>query len=212
MKTQNVVMPVKTGISSSARNWIPAFAGMTILMFASLPALAAPFTFAPENCDFQITFPEKPFIEQRCKEDKKDCEDIATFTQTKDASAISFRVSCRPEKTEELKKIKSDDLKRILQDMAKTAGAAPFADDAASLEGNVLSAVTLAIGKRNERDLLYTGQIWVGSKSLFTLESEITGPDNEAINKTYSGILKDMKLKSAAAKEKADTPPIKKTP
>jgi len=211
MKIQNIVMPVKIGISLSFIRGIPAFAGMVMLLLFSAPALAAPYVFAPENCDFQMSYPEKPFIENRCK-DGKNCEEIATFTRTKDAAAINFRVSCRPENAAALKKLKPEDLKRTIQGMAATAGAKPFAEDSARLDGDVLSAVALAIGERNDRELLYTGQIWVGPKSVLTLESEISGPDNTDINTTYTDILKSIMLKSMADKKPAAVAPAKKAP
>lgn len=171
---------------------IPAFAGMTLLMF-SAAAQAEPFTYAPAQCEFKITFPEKPFIEEKCSgPDKQKCDEVVTFTKTSDASSVNFRVTCLKEDPKILETYTHDALASSLDTMVKDAGLTSFAKDSATIDGYIKSAVNLAAGARNDREIVYTGQIWTGRNSILNMEGEMAGPQNKQIDDLYSEILKSI--------------------
>lgn len=181
------------------------------LLLISTPAMADPYTYKPASCEFNTVFPEKPFIEVKCPKDKPDdCEEVATFTKTLDASALSFRLSCRKASATDLSLLKPEDLKKRLAALVKQANLEPFTSDSALLEGNVKTSIALATGRRNERDVIYTGQMWLGKSSIFTMEGEMTGPESEEINNAYTEILRSVK--NSSAKPKAPKAEPKKTP
>ncbi len=174
---------------------IPAFAGMTLLFF-TLSAHAGPFTYSPAHCEFNITFPEKPFIEEKCSgTDKKDCDEVVTFTKAIDASSVNFRVTCLKEDSKILETYTHDALLSSLDTMVKEAGVESFAKDSATIDGYIKSAVNLASGVRNEREIVYTGQIWTGKTSILNMEGEMAGPQNKQIDDIYSEILKSISPK-----------------
>ena len=176
------------------------------LLLTSTPAMADSYTYKPDSCDFNTVFPEKPFIEMKCSKDKpEDCEEVATFTQTIDTSALNFRLSCRKADAKDLALLKPEDLKTRLSGMVKEAGLTPFKSDSALMEGNIKTAIALATGRRYDRDVIYTGQMWLGKASIFTMEGEMTGPENKKINDVYTEIMRSVK----SATEKSE---LKKKP
>ena len=40
-----------------------------LLLFASAPALAEPYRYSPEGCEFEATFPDEPYEARRCNPD-----------------------------------------------------------------------------------------------------------------------------------------------
>ncbi len=181
---------------SRKSNWIPAFAGMTALLLLSVPALAAPFTYTSPDCDFTVTFPEKPFIEKKCSPSAPDkCEEIATFTQSIDQSGVNFRLTCNKAEPKDLSILTPDDLKKRLGALVKEANLIPYANDAAVIKDGMKTSIALATGRRGEQDVIYTGQMWVGKQSILTLEGEMTGPENKEISDVYSEILRAVQVK-----------------
>ena len=170
-------------------------------------AQATPFTYAPPSCDFEVTFPEKPFIEEKCgKSEDKSCDEVVTYTQMTDASSLDFRITCNKDDPKKLSAIKPGDLKATAEEMAKNAGVKTFASDNALVDNKFKTAVALATGVRGGRDVIYTGQIWIGESSAMTLEGEMLGPENKKINDLYSQILKSVKPKGAPDVRPPSTP------
>jgi len=143
------------------------------LILISSPALAEPFTYAPKECEFQITFPEKPFIETKCANEGKDCTEIVTYTKAVGAnSSTNFRVSCNPLSNAESDKYTPAILEETLKQMSKSAGLEPY-DTQSSEDNGYKKAATLSLTERDGKALIYNGQIWAGGKSIFTLEAEM---------------------------------------
>jgi len=56
---------------------------------------------------------------------------------------------------------------------------------------------------------MYSGQIWIGEKSLFTLEANMKGPQEKSVEETFVSILretypKDLKIEDTKNDTKAD--------
>lgn len=178
------------------------FAALPLLLL-SFPALAEPFTYAPPHCDFTITFPEKPFIEEKCTSDKtKTCEEVLTYTQMAGPASLNFRVTCLKEDPKILATYKTTNLTSTLDDMVKDTGLTSYGADAAEMENGIKTAVNLAGGIRNDREVVYTGQVWLGKNSIFSLEGEMSGPEDKKINEVYTQILKSVMPKKTKAEPK----------
>ena len=67
-------------------------------VMANNAANATPYVYSPEHCEVSITFPEKPYMQNKCTgvDANKSCTEIVTFTKTiaETASSINFRVTC----------------------------------------------------------------------------------------------------------------------
>ena len=154
---------------------------------------SAKFLYAPEYCEFQIEFPQEYFSRKSCIADN--CFDIISFAKTNENSNVDVRLSCQKKTSEEIKDIKNSDLKETVRELAIDAGLRPYAADVATLPSDIVTAVTIALGMRGKKESIYTGQFWIGKKSLLTLEAEMTGPANTEIEKIYSEILTSVKPK-----------------
>jgi len=168
----------------------------SLLIFSSIlalssPAMAAPFTYAPKDCEFQITFPEKPFIETKCAANGKECSEIVTYTKAIGAeSSTNFRVSCNPISANDITKYTPSILEETLKQMVKSNGLEPYDTQSGEKDG-YKNASTLSLSQRDTKPLIYNGQIWAGEKSLFTLEAEMVGSQNNEIEKIFAEILKN---------------------
>jgi hypothetical protein len=175
-----------------------------MILFTSSPALAEPYIYAPETCDFTIAFPEKPFTENKCTGEKKEsCAEVVTFTHTVGMdAAVRFRVTCMPGDAEELAKYTSEVMKATLSRMLQDAGLEAYdLTSSENKETKTKHASTVSVGQRDGKDVIYNGQIWIGTKSIFSLEGEISGPQNDTADKVFADILKSVQMKKADTKK-----------
>jgi hypothetical protein len=174
-----------------------------LMCLASSPAFAAPYTYAPEHCEFKITFPEKPYIEQKCTSgEKKQCTEVVTYTKVVTAdSSVNVRVTCNQKDPDELARYTPAIMEETIKQMVNDANLET--DNTEMMDKNgYKSAAAISIGTRGDREIVYTGQIWIGKTSLFTLEADMTGPQNAEADKLFTDILKDMRPKKELAPKK----------
>jgi hypothetical protein len=187
-----------------------------ILLFCSALALstplwAAPYTYGPADCEFQITFPEKPFIEKKCGQNATNCAEVATFTKAVGTeSSTNFRVSCNPIEASEAAKYTPEIIEETLKQLVKSNNLVPYNSQSSERDG-YKSASSLSLSERNGKPLIYNGQIWIGKTSMFTIEAEMSGAQNEEIEKTFAGIMrntypKDRPPVATPEKESAPSP------
>jgi hypothetical protein len=157
--------------------------------------LAPPFIYSPPSCNFEIKFPEKFFTNKKCV--GNDCSEIVSFAKTIKDSTVDFRLTCDAKTADDITKIKATDLKASAKELADNAGLRSYGEDTATLPDGTISAVTIALGKRGDKDAIYTGQYWIGPNSLLTLEAEMRGPANKEIEKIYTQILESVKVRAA---------------
>lgn len=183
------------------KNWLY---GLLSLCLFPIPAFAETYTYAPESCEFQIAFPERPFIENKCPNGKENaCTEVVTFTHAVGMdSAVNFRITCLSGEQAELGKYTPDIMKETLNQMLKEAGLEAYDLTASEdKETKIKRASTVSVGQRGGKDVIYNGQIWIGKKSIFTLESDISGPANEKADKVFADILKSVQAKTPAKKK-----------
>ncbi len=190
------------------------FLALPLLM--SWPALAEPFTYAPEGCEFRIAFPEKPYITQKCTSgaDKK-CEEIVSYTRVINIdTSVNFRVICSPATATQIDGYTEEDMRGTVEQMASEAGLEPNEAEVIK-EDDFTSATVVTIGNRGEREVFYTSQIWVGKKSIMSLEGDMSGPESADADKIFTEVLKNTgpvalpMSKPPAAPEKKEEAPAK---
>lgn len=177
-------------------------------------AMAKPYTYAPQHCDTQITFPEEPLIENRCmtKGDQKDCSDVVTFKKIfiPDGS-VNVRVTCVAYDKKELDtytpEVVEETLKRLLSDQNMEAY-----DVTSDSADGIRRSTSLSVGSQDNVPYVYTGQIWIGDKSMFTLEISMKGAKNDQVDKLFAEILSSthavkQSKPAAVSKDKKEATP-----
>jgi len=192
------------------KNWLdyrlilPILALSGLLLFAPAPARAMDYVYAPEDCEFQMTFPDEPFTTRRCHPDMPDrCELMTGFTKVYDlAVTMNFYVSCKPA----ARAYSHYDRELVRTTLIAMAGRSMLDDFETSFddEGGVKRGAILAAGRSyNDRnDMLYMGQLWVGQHSVMTVEAELIGEPFDETDHDFAKI-----LQSVIAKKWADNPP-----
>jgi hypothetical protein len=208
-KTLNeFVMPAQAGIQFLKRFWIPAFAGMTLLL--TYPALAAdepkPSTYSPEYCEFAVTFPGEPYTIQRCDEnDDKKCYDLISYTQVYDMTeTVNFRVICSKIGEDVYKSYSAEVMAATLRAMTDKNIIKTF-DTTFREEENYKQAGLVGEGQTGRSSTVYIAQLWIGSHSALSLEAEMIGGPSEKGDKLFSNVLKSVHFKDPPKEEeKAD--------
>lgn len=187
-----------------------------ILLFCSAlaisaPVFAAPYTYGPDNCEFQVTFPEKPFIEKKCGQNVSNCTEVATFTKAVGPeSSTNFRVSCNPLASGEIEKYTPEIIEETLNQLVKSNNLVPYNSQSSDKDG-YKSASSISLSQRDGKALIYNGQIWIGKRSMFTVEAEMLGPTNEAVEKTFVSIMKNTYPKDLPPQKEGVPAPGTKT-
>lgn len=149
------------------------------------------FQYAPEGCEFAMTFPTEPYNGRSCNpDDPSDCRPQTTYTKVFDGGVtVTFNVTCNPVPADTFDRYSGDVMEVTLAAMASKnrldkyeTGFQQFGDDAKQ-------AVILGTGKTGDKDKLFVSQIWIGHKSLFTAEAEIVGPATDEEETFFAKIL-----------------------
>lgn len=166
------------------------FVALPLLM--SSPALAEPFTYAPEGCEFKVTFPEKPYITQKCSSgDEKKCEEVVSYTKVINIdSSVNFRVICSKATAQQIEDYTDEDMRGTVEQMATEASLEPNEAEVVAKD-DFKSATIVTIGDRGDREVFYTAQLWVGKKSIMSLEGDMSGPQSEDSDKVFTEVLKN---------------------
>lgn len=179
-----------------------------LLAVLSVPALAQEgFKYSPEGCEFEIVFPEEPYASRRCHDEMQErCDLMTTYTRVFDLDAtINVYVSCRP--------LGEGNRAQFTPDMLRTSLLArpgvkdlevydiTFQENEHALMGALLGAGPTA---NANHAMIYVAQIWVGDNSLFTLESELIGPQIEEVDRAFADILRSLHHKDWTPSETSE--------
>jgi hypothetical protein len=168
--------------------------------------------YSPEGCEFEIVFPEQPFQSKRCDpvEKDQDCSNMTTYTKVFGIdSTITYNVSCTPAGADMYDKYDDNVMRTTLNGMTHAMHLETSQTGYMPLK-EAKMAVLLGSGKTdNGDDLIYTAQLWIGHKSVFTLEGELRGKYQPEADRLFAEILKTAKLKGTATPVDIDGNPIK---
>lgn len=174
--------------------WIPAFAGMTVILL-SFAVSAADYVHAPAGCDFRIDFPEAPATGERCNpENPKDCYAVFTFNKIFAIdSGISVTATCNKAEKGMLQRYSGEVMQYTLETMAKnnaTDYETGFADHGDAKAATLLGSRSMPDGT----DKIYMAQLWISENSVLTIQAEITGPQTPETDTMFIGIMKSIRL------------------
>lgn len=161
--------------------------------------LAKGHEFSPPGCEFTVTFPEEPYKTKRCDpvEPTKNCTEVTSFTKVFGIDAtVNYNVTCLPADPGMYEKYDDNVMRTALFAMAKPANLDKSETGFGELK-EAKMAVLIGSGKTENKqdDLIYTAQLWIGHKSVFTLEGELRGKYVPEADALFADILKTARVK-----------------
>jgi len=181
-------------------------------------AKPAPGLYAPDFCDFEITFPEAPYKAQHCTPDGKSCYELDSYTMVYDLkTTVDFSVTCNPSTPASFQRFNEAVIKAALAGMVETKHLANttinFEEQKAkdTGAGDVRIGSLTGTGVTGTEQKIYTAQMWIGQNSVFTVQAELVGVSQEQADKSFSEILKSIKVKGGKQLPPAPEMPKQKT-
>lgn len=177
---------------------------LPVLLLAA-PAMAEPYTYSPEGCEFTITFPSEPLLGRKCNpDDARQCHEVLSFTKVFDVTAtLKIDVVCNPAEPAMYERYSGDVMKTTLIAMAGR-GKLDEMETGYNEHENAKMAFLLGSGKKGEQDLIYNGQLWIGKKSIFSLEADITGDYITGADEMFATILQSVNYKMPTTEQPAE--------
>ena len=173
---------------------------LPLLMLLAAPAQAEPYVYAPEHCEFTITFPSEPFVGRKCSPDNpQQCHETISFTKVFDVTAsLNMTVACNPAEDKMYDRYSGDIMKTTLIAMAGRGKLDEFETGFNDMK-DAKMAYILGYGKKGDQDLIYNGQLWIGQKSVFSLEADVVGDYVDGADAMFAEILQTVQLKNPPA-------------
>ncbi len=162
---------------------------------AEVKAEENPARFAPDFCDFEVTFPEKPAIAQKCLPDGK-CFNVNSYTMVYDLSTtVDVSVSCNPSTPAAYKQYNESVMKAALAGMVENRNLSSHDIQFTEKDG-IKSAAITGVGKTGTQDKIYSAQLWIGPNSVFSVQAELIGGEHAVADKSFRDILRSVKGKA----------------
>lgn len=154
-----------------------------------------PGYYSPDHCDFEITFPEKPYLTQKCMPDGKSCYNLYSYTMVYDLrTTVDISVTCNPSTPADFKRYNEAVMKAAMAGMISERNldnhTINFKEDA-----ETKSAALSGTGITGTQPKIYTSQIWIGKNSVFTVQAELIGSEHKQADTVFSEILRSAKIK-----------------
>lgn len=154
------------------------------------------YRFAPDYCDFEITFPEEPYTSRRCPEGAPRCYQLKGYTMVYDLrTTVDVSVTCVPSTPEQYERYNEAVMKTALRGMINRAGIEDY-DIAFTDEGTHRHASLSGQAGQGRQGKLFTAQLWSGKNSLMTVEAKITGNAHPEADATFTEILRSLHPKT----------------
>lgn len=150
--------------------------------------------FAPDFCDFEITFPEPPAVAQKCVPNGG-CYTVNSYTMVYDLqTTVDVSVSCSPSTPARYKQYNEPVMKAAIAGMIQDQNLKNPDIQIKEYE-NTKSAAITGVGQKGMSEKIYSAQIWIGQNSVFTIQAELIGSTHEKADKTFRDILQSIKTK-----------------
>jgi hypothetical protein len=164
-----------------------------------------------EGCEFEITLPGEPYNTRRCDpENPDDCSRLVSYTKTFGLDAtVNFEISCNPADPATFGKFDTEVMKTTIAGMVGTDQLDEQKSDVFEGE-NFKQAMIVGTGKVLENDRLYTAQLWIGHKSLFTVEGEVVGSAVDGADKMFAEVISSARYIDTGAKKEPEKKADKK--
>jgi hypothetical protein len=153
-------------------------------------AFADETLYAPEGCEFGIIFPDEPYIKQRCEpENPSRCNHITTFTHVFGVDAtVNFNVTCYPAHEGMMERYTGEVMETTLAAMVNDQYLETIQTDFRTLPYGK-QAVALGTGRKGNSDKIFAAQLWIGKKSVYTVEGELIGDQLDIADEMFAHIL-----------------------
>lgn len=173
---------------------------LPLVLLGTAPALAEPYIYSPEGCEFTVTFPSEPLTGRKCNPENPDqCHEVVTFTKVFDATAsLNLSVICNPAEENMYERYSGDVMKTTLIAMAGR-DKLEESETGFSEQPAFKMAYILGYGKKASQDLIYNGQLWIGKTSVFSIEADIVGDYVDGADAMFAEILQSVRLKNPPA-------------
>ena len=150
--------------------------------------------FAPDFCDFEITFPEAPMIAKKCVPDGG-CFDVNSYVMVYDLhTTVDVSVTCNPSTPAAYKQYSEGVMKAALAGMVENRNLTSHEVRFEDFE-KVKSAALTGVGTTGREEKIYSGQLWIGQNSVFTVQAELVGGEHVLADKSFRDILASIKTK-----------------
>lgn len=181
---------------------IPACAGMTMLITMLLllsfgVVHAADITYTPEGCEFRMTLPEAPSTAEACNPDNpKECYRTGRFTRVYALdSMLKISTTCNAAEKGMMDRYSGEVMAFTLKTMSKGKVDEPesgYQELAYAKQALIMGGKKLDDGT----ETLYMAQLWIGKKSVFTVEGEVTGAANDEADALFTAIMASIRHES----------------
>lgn len=150
--------------------------------------------FAPDFCDFEMTFPESPLATNRCLP-TGECYTLHSYTMVYDLqTTVDISVNCTPSTPANYARYTKGVMKAALAGMIQDRNLETHDINYAE-EKTTKSAALSGTGKTGAQNKIYTAQLWVGQNSVFTVQAELIGDAHDKADESFGNILKSLKTK-----------------
>jgi hypothetical protein len=155
-----------------------------------------PARFAPDFCDFEITFPEAPTIAQKCLPGGG-CYDVNSYTMVYDLqTTVDVTVTCNPSTPAAYEKYNEGVMRAALAGMVENRDLTSHEVRFQQLDKEkAKNAALTGAGMTGRQEKIYSGQLWIGQNSVFTVQAELVGGAHEKADKSFRDILASIKTK-----------------
>lgn len=171
------------------------------------PPVDTSVVVSPPGCDFQITFPEKPYNSTRCPEGGNgQCYDLARYTMVYDMSTtVDVRFSCNKLMPGQFEQYNEQVSRMALNGMAARNNVRESTTNF-SQDNQVKRTVLSGAGVSGQQDKIYIAQIWTSPQSILTLEAELIGPQHHQADAVFGEILRSIQVKETETAKEPATP------
>jgi len=150
-----------------------------LVLFCTLPAFAADeHAYAPEDCEFRMEFPGAPFQARRCDPNNPTmCREMTSFTKVfgLDAS-LSINITCNKAETNMYERYNGDVMQTTLSAMLGRNHLDDYQTGYQEFD-EAKQAVLLGTGQAGNSEKIFVAQLWIGHKSVLTVEAELIGSE-----------------------------------
>ncbi|MEM9469421.1 MAG: hypothetical protein AAF988_04600 [Pseudomonadota bacterium] len=154
------------------------------------------FRYAPDFCDFEITFPEEPFTSRRCPPNAGNkCYKLQSYTMVYDLkTTVEVSVTCVPSDQRKFERYNERVMRTALRGMVTNSNIDTY-DIGYTEEETYKNASLNGSGGSGAQQKIYTAQLWSGLNSVFTVEAKLTGRSHYEADTVFSDILQTVHLK-----------------
>ena len=162
------------------------------------------FRYAPEFCDFEMTFPDAPYKARKCPEGAKGkCYNLNSYTMVYDhRTTIDVSVTCVPSTAGKYERYSEAVIHTALKGMTKRMPLTDYKIDTVERK-NSRHGFLIGNGTRGRQDTIYNAQLWIGQNSVMSVEATLIGAEHPTADQVFSEILRTIHEKGKKPKKES---------